>query len=375
MRTFSPGTAFAYTVKAGQFIQVLDVQGRECSDFQAFHAAELERGIEREIDPTTTRTLMGSLYPAPGLFSKYFTVAQQPLLELVHDTCGRHDTFGLACSARYYDDMGYPGHLNCSDNMSAVLDPYGIKAREGWPAINFFFNTLLDDTFALGMDDPWSRPGDYVLMRALTDLVCVSTACPCDIDPANGWNPTDIQVRVYDAKEDFKPAVAFRMTTDAEPQLTRRSAFHDCFAAHTRNFTEYNGYWLAQNFPAHGAIAEYWACRERAAVMDLSPLRKYEVLGPDAEDLLQRCLTRNIRKLSVGQVVYTAMCYEHGGMIDDGTVFRLSDNTFRWVGGNDTSGLWLREQAEDDGSGRVGQMLHGATGQYRPCRGRRAVTS
>ena len=56
-----------------------------------------------------------------------------------------------------------------------------------------------------------------------------------------------------------------------------------------------------------------------------------------------------MRKLSVGQVVYTAMCYEHGGMIDDGTVYRLGETNFRWIGGNDTSGLWLREQAEKRG--------------------------
>ena len=57
--------------------------------------------------------------------------------------------------------------------------------------------------------------------------------------------------------------------------------------------------------------------------MDLSPLRKFEVTGPDAEALMQYCVTRDMRKLSTGQVAYTAMCYEHGGMIDDGTVFRL----------------------------------------------------
>jgi len=80
--------------------------------------------------------------------------------------------------------------------------------------------------------------------------------------------------------------------------------------------------------------------------MDLSPLRKYEVTGPDAETLVNYCVTRNIRKLSEGQVVYTAMCYEHGGMIDDGTVFRLAQDNFRWIGGNDLSGIWMREQAE-----------------------------
>ena len=195
-----------YEVRAGQLIQIVDVKGRECTDFQAFSLRALDRGTEREIDPTTTRTLMGSLYPGPGLFSKYFSVDHEPLLELVQDTCGRHDSFGLACTARYYEDMGYPGHPNCSDNISAQAERFRIRPRAGWPAINFFYNTMLDDANAIGMDDPWSRPGDFVLMRALTDLVCFSTACPCDIDPANGWNPTDIQVRVYDHNEEFKPA-------------------------------------------------------------------------------------------------------------------------------------------------------------------------
>ncbi len=344
-----PGTVAGYEVKAGQLIHVIDVKGRECTDFQAFSLRALDRGIEREIDPTTTRTLLGLLYPGPGLFSKYYTVDHEPLLELVQDTCGRHDSFGLACTARYYEDMGYPGHANCSDNINAESERFGVRPRGGWPAINFFYNTMLDDHNAIGMDDPWSRPGDFVLMRALTDLVCFSTACPCDIDPANGWNPTDIQVRVYERNEDFKPAAGFRMTTDADVRMTKNSGFHDCFAAHTRNFVEYNGYWLPQDFPAHGAIDEYWACRERAAVMDLSALRKYEVLGPDAEALMQLCVTRDVRRLAVGQVVYTAMCYEHGGMIDDGTVYRLGDNNFRWIGGSDLSGLWLAEQAERNG--------------------------
>ncbi len=51
-------------------------------------------------------------------------------------------------------------------------------------------------------------------------------------------------------------------------------------------------------------------------------------------------------KLSVGQVFYTTMCYEHGGMVDDGTLFRLGENNFRWVGGDDASLIWLKEQAE-----------------------------
>ncbi|MDH3665672.1 MAG: aminomethyltransferase family protein [Paracoccaceae bacterium] len=340
-----PGEAQSYEVKAGQFVQVVDVQGRECSDYQAFSRRALDKGLERDIDPTTTRSLMGSLYPAPGIYSKYFSVDHEPLVEVVQDTCGRHDTFGLACTARYYEDLGYPGHVNCSDNITADLAQYQIRPRAGWPAINFFFNTMLDDTNALGMDEPWSRPGDYVMLRALTDLVCISSACPCDVDPANGWNPTDIQVRVYGRDEDFKRSVGYRKSAEADMEETKKTGFHDCFARHTRDFVEYNGYWLPNQMTNHGAIEEYWACREGAVVMDLSPLRKYEVTGPDAEALMQLCVTRNMKKLAVGQIVYTAMCYEHGGMIDDGTVFRLGPDNFRWIGGNDTSGLWLREQA------------------------------
>jgi len=340
-----PGAAHVYEVKAGQHIQILDVQGRECSDFQAFSRKALDKGLEREIDPTTTRSLVGSLYPAPGIYSKYFSVDHEPLVQIVQDTCGRHDTFGLACTARYYDDIGYPGHVNCSDNMNTQLGNVNVKPRGGWPAINFFFNTLVDDTNALGFDAPWSRPGDYVMLKALTDLVCVSTACPCDVDPANGWNPTDIQVRVYEEKEQFKTSIGWRKSPEADVEETKQTGFHDSFARHTQDFVEYNGYWLANQMSNHGAIAEYWACREKAAIMDLSPLRKYEVTGPDAEELMQACVTRNVKKLSVGQVVYTAMCYEHGGMVDDGTVYRMSDTNFRWIGGNDEGGLWLREQA------------------------------
>jgi aminomethyltransferase len=130
---------------------------------------------------------------------------------------------------------------------------------------------------------------------------------------------------------------------------TRKTGFHECFARHTRDFTEYNGYWLPTKMTNHGATAEYWACRERAAVIDLSPLRKYEVTGPDAEQLMNHCVTRDVKKLAVGQVMYTAMCYEHGGMIDDGTVFKLGNENFRWIGGCDASGLWLRQQAKELG--------------------------
>ena len=236
--------------------------------------------------------------------------------------------------------------MNCSENFNAALSKFDVTARPGWMAINFFFNTFLDEHGVMYSDEPWSRPGDFVLLRALTDLVCVSSACPDDTSPANGWNPTDIHVRTYSGVEKFQRAVAYRPTPDADAKMTKQTGFHDKFAQHTRNFIEYNGYWLANCYAEAGPIEEYHACRQKAVIMDLSPLRKFEITGPDAEALCQYCFTRNMKTLAVGGVVYTAMCYEHGGMIDDGTVFRLGKDNFRWIGGNDYGGEWLREQAE-----------------------------
>ena len=338
-------SAQAYFVKAGDYIQILDVDGRQCTDFECFSARKLDKGIEHALDVTTTRTLMGHAYPMPGLHAKYYDQEMVPLVEVVQDTCGRHDAFALACTAKYYDDIGYPGHANCSDNFNHALKDFNVTGRPGWMAINFFFNTFLDDHGVMYSDEPWSRPGDYVLLRALTDLVCVSSACPDDTTAANGWNPTDIHVRTYSGKETFQRSVAYRPTPDAEYKMTKQTGFHDQFAKHTRNFIEYNGYWLANCFADAGPIEEYHACRQKCVIMDLSPLRKFEITGPDAEALCQYVFTRNMKTLAIGGVVYTAMCYEHGGMIDDGTVFRLGRDNFRWIGGNDYGGEWLREQA------------------------------
>jgi aminomethyltransferase len=98
-------TAEAYFVKAGDYIQIIDVDGRQCTDFQCFSVRKLDRGKDHPLDVTTTRTLMGSSYPMPGLHSKYYDQDMEPLVEVVQDTCGRHDAFALACAAKYYDDI------------------------------------------------------------------------------------------------------------------------------------------------------------------------------------------------------------------------------------------------------------------------------
>ena len=339
-------SAETYEVKKGEYIQIIDPAGRQCSDFLAFDTRKLNEGIESLISATATRTFMGAAYPMPGLFSKFYDAYHEPVVEVIRDTVGRHDTFNYACTSKYYEDMGYLGHINCSDNFNIVLKKYNVKSRKGWTAINLFFNTAIDANNVASFDEPWSRPGDYVLFRALKDLTCVSSACPCDIDAANGWNPTDIFVRTYPKENKISKGVSFRVNTDSEPKLTQETGFHKKTSELTKNFIDYNGYWLANNYNNYGAIKEYTACRESAIVTDLSPLRKFEITGPDAENLMQLALTRNIKKLSIGQVVYSAMCYENGCMIDDGTLLRLGKDNFRWIGGQEYGGTWLKEQAK-----------------------------
>ena len=136
-------TAETYEVKAGEYIQIIDPGGRQCSDFLAFDTHKLNDGIESIIDDKATRTFMGSAYPGPGLFSKFYDSDHEAMVEVVRDTVGRHDTFNLACTAKYYEDMGYMGHINCTDNFNKGLKKYDINSRKSWSAINLFLIQLL----------------------------------------------------------------------------------------------------------------------------------------------------------------------------------------------------------------------------------------
>ena len=336
-------SAVAYEIKKGDYIQIIDLYGRQCSDFMAFDSEALQKGKEYSIDSTATRSIVGGAYPMPGLFSKYFDKNQDTLVEVVQDTIGRHDTFGNACTLKSYEDQGYFGHINCSDNFNYVLNPYAVEKRNAWAAINLFFNTGIDQTNVYFSDMPWSRPGDYVLFQAQKDLVCVSSACPDDIDPANDWNPTDIYVRVYSEKKAFSKAIGYRKSADSDFMLTKETGFHKRTSSLTKDMMDSSGFWIPNKYNNYGAIEEYTACRKNVVMMDLSSLRKFEIVGPDSEELMNTALTRNIKKLAIGQVVYSALCYENGTMIDDGTLYKLNENNFRWICGSDYSGEWIRE--------------------------------
>src|SRR5919108_466791 len=110
------------------------------------------------------------------------------------------------------------------------------------------------------------------------------------------------------------------------------SPFHPRTAALNRKLAweEWQGTYAASVFADFHDI-EYNAIREAVAAIDVSPLFKYLVRGPDAVRLVDRVITRDATKIRVGRVVYTPWCDERGKVIDDGTVSRLDETTFRWT--------------------------------------------
>ena len=95
-----------------------------------------------------------------------------------------------------------------------------------------------------------------------------------------------------------------------------------------QNWRNWAGYLAARSYEV-SHDREYWAIRNGAGLIDVSPLYKYHLSGPDAPRLLNRVLTRDVRRCAVGQVIYTPWCDEHGKVLDDGTLARLDETTYR----------------------------------------------
>jgi aminomethyltransferase len=109
------------------------------------------------------------------------------------------------------------------------------------------------------------------------------------------------------------------------------------------NYREWSGYYAVSSYEPHHEH-EYNAIRNAAALIDISPLFKYRLTGKDATRLVDRIITRDMRKVTVGQVIYTPWCDERGKVIDDGTVSRLEENTYRWTAA-DPSLRWFTQNA------------------------------
>ena len=114
--------------------------------------------------------------------------------------------------------------------------------------------------------------------------------------------------------------------------MTIGTPFHPRTAELNRKlqWREWAGYFAASVYAEHHDI-EYNAIREAAALIDVTPLYKYRVSGPDATRLVDRVITRDATRIAVGQVVYTCWCDEDGKVLDDGTVARLDEASYRWT--------------------------------------------
>jgi hypothetical protein len=138
----------------------------------------------------------GKLFLEKG--DRIFSNFRNPLLEIIEDTVGVHDTLFPCCDPmRYSLDFGVEGHANCRENFEQVFNEHGIEYWRIPDPVNLFQNTPITEDGKFGeIREPESKGGDYVVLKALTDLTVGISACPNDLTPLNGWKITDIKAIV-----------------------------------------------------------------------------------------------------------------------------------------------------------------------------------
>lgn len=200
-QTCLAGDPWMATVRAGQTLRILDLEGNQAVDTLFYSAAD--SGERYSAADTITRN--GQLYL--GLGSRLYSNAGRVMLDIVADTCGRHDTLGGACSSesnsvRYALDKR-PMH-SCRDSfMHAIYHCpeaglLGLSKRDIAPNINFFMNVPVTVDGQLSFADGISGAGKYVELKAAMDVVVLISNCPQLNNPCNGYDPTPIRLLVWD---------------------------------------------------------------------------------------------------------------------------------------------------------------------------------
>jgi len=186
-------TGRAFTLKKGQKIKVIDLEGRQVADFLAFN----ETDPSERLSTAATIDANGSLRLQPDdfLFSNYY----REMLKVVSDTVGRHDLLHPACSQAMYGwqyQISTP-HPNCRDNLAEALKPYGLVEIEIPTPFNIFMNTLISPEGAVRVEEPVSRPGDFIELEARMDLIVALAACSVEESKCNGFRCTPVKVQIY----------------------------------------------------------------------------------------------------------------------------------------------------------------------------------
>ena len=184
----------AFTMYAGQLCRVVDLEGQQVADFLCFDRHDPVDKLSVE----NTQLINGTIFITTGhhLYSTRCT----KLMTIVADTCGVHDLISGSCSeqtnAFRYNVRGTP---NCRSNFERSLAPYGIPLAEIPYSFNIFMNVPVSPEGKTGIQEPKSKAGDYVDLRAERDLLISISNCPQERNPCNGWNPTAMRVIVYEA--------------------------------------------------------------------------------------------------------------------------------------------------------------------------------
>jgi urea carboxylase-associated protein 1 len=184
-------------VRKGQTIRIVDSEGQQAVDTIFYRADQF---AERYSAQDTLR-IQGAAYISVG--TKIVSNEGNVMLTMVADTCGRHDTSAGACSCesntvRFGHETRYL-HA-CRDNFVLEVSKHGMAKRDIVPNINFFMNVPIEPTGEMTIVDGLSKPGDYVELTAEMDVLCVISNCPQINNPCNGFNPTPIQILIWDAE-------------------------------------------------------------------------------------------------------------------------------------------------------------------------------
>ena len=194
--TVPPGEPWSATVRQGQHLRIVDLEGRQAVDFLYYNAAD---PAERYCAADTMK-IAGSIFLEAGV--TLFSNLANPLFTIAEDTCGRHDTIGGCCSLES-NRVRYGAHPtpNCRDNFLAALAPHGLGRKDVVANINFFMYVPVEADGRMAIVDGLSKPGDYVDLRAEMDALAVLSNCPQMNNPANGFNPTSIRVIIWQPEE------------------------------------------------------------------------------------------------------------------------------------------------------------------------------
>ncbi len=192
------GLAFMREIKQGQTVRILDLEGNQAVDTLFYNANDPE---ERYSANDTIRE-QGNIYLTTG--TQLLSNACNVMLTITADTCGRHDTLGGACSAesntvRYALDKRYMH--SCRDSFLMILAEHdiGMGKRDLSSNINFFMNVPVTPDGGLTFEDGVSEAGRYVEMQAEMDTLILISNCPQLNNPCNAYNPTPVEVLIWDA--------------------------------------------------------------------------------------------------------------------------------------------------------------------------------